>query len=179
MRVPLPVSSLPSVTHSHLLLKLILCSSNTSCRTLSAEREENILGLNWEQESWLNKNVFEWMIIMIILNVLQNTTVVPLINEQFLFSDMMTSADRCSVLLCTVLVWLTVCSPALVLDLSPHWGQEECSDEADWSQYEVMHCLQNQCPQLVETGSFRTSWHKEQQDGCSSTETLPSVFLKR
>lgn len=93
------------------------------------------------------------------------------LKQQVVFSDMMTAADRCSVLLCTVLVWLAVCSPGLVLDLSPHWGQEESPDEADWSQYEVMHCLQNQCPQLVETGSFRTSWHKAQQDGCSSTET--------
>ena len=90
-------------------------------------------------------------------------------------SDVITSADRCSVLPCAI-PWLAVRSPALVLNLFPHWGQEECSDEADWSQYEVMHCLQNQCPQLVETGSFRTSWHKEQQDGCSSTERCLLFF---
>lgn len=78
---------------------------------------------------------------------------------------------RCTVLLCKVLVWLAVCSPGLVLDLFPHWGHEESPDAADWSQYEVMHCLQNQCPQLVETGSFRMSWHRTQQDSCCSTET--------
>ena len=77
--------------------------------------------------------------------------------------------DRWAVLLCSVCP--SVCSPALVLDLFPHWGQEESPDEPDWSQYELMHCLQNQCPQLVETGSFRTSWHRTQQDGCSSTQT--------
>ncbi|KAI3354963.1 hypothetical protein L3Q82_004749 [Scortum barcoo] len=43
---------------------------------------------------------------------------------------------------------------ALVLDLSPHWGQEESPDEADWSQYELMHCLQNQCPQLGVSHKF-------------------------
>ena len=66
---------------------------------------------------------------------------------------MNTSADRYVVLLCTVLVRLAVCSPALVLDLSPHWGQE-CPGEADWSQYVVMHHLQNQGPQSDGPGSL-------------------------
>lgn len=64
--------------------------------------------------------------------------------------------DTCAVLLCTEPVGVAIC-PALVLDLSPHWGQDESPDGADWSQYEPMHRLQNRCPQLAETGSFRTS----------------------
>ena len=81
-------------------------------------------------------------------------------------SEVKTSADTC-----TVLLWPAVWAPAPVLDLCPHWGQEESPEEPDWSQYEVMHCLQNQCPQLVETGSFRTSSHEVQQGDCSSSET--------
>ena len=87
-------------------------------------------------------------------------------------SEVKTSADTC-----TVLLWPAVWAPAPVLDLCPHWGQEESPEEPDWSQYEVMHCLQNQCPQLVETGSFRTSWHEAQQDDCSSSGTWLLLFL--
>ncbi|KAI3370163.1 hypothetical protein L3Q82_024446, partial [Scortum barcoo] len=42
----------------------------------------------------------------------------------------------------------------------PHWGQEESPDEADWSQYELMHCLQNQCPQLLHS---QTKWLPDQR----------------
>ena len=70
---------------------------------------------------------------------------------------MKTPADRYIVLLCTELLRLAVCSPALVLDLSPHWGQEECPGEADWSQYDVLHCLQIQCPRSDGPGSVLKS----------------------
>ena len=92
------------------------------------------------------------------------------IKPHVLMSEVKTSAD-------TVLLWPAVWAPAPGLDLCPHWGQEESPGEPDWSQYEVMHCLQNQCPQLVETGSFRTSWHEPQQDDCSSSGTWLLLFL--
>ena len=88
------------------------------------------------------------------------------IKPHVLMSEVKTSADTC-----TVLLWPAVWAPAPFRDLFPHLGQEESPEEPDWSQYEVMHCLQNQCPQLVETGSFRTSRHEAQQDDCSSSGT--------
>ena len=79
------------------------------------------------------------------------------LKQQVVCSDMKTPADRYIVLLCTVLLRLAVCSPALVLDLSLHWGEEECPGEADWSQYDVLHCLQNQCPRSDGPGSVLKS----------------------
>lgn len=61
------------------------------------------------------------------------------------------SANRCSILLCTQLLLLAVQSPELVLDFFPHRGQVSLDES------ESMHCLQNKCPQMVETGSFTTA----------------------
>ena len=91
------------------------------------------------------------------------------IKPHVLMSEVKTSADTC-----TVLLWPAVWAPAPFRDLFPHLGQEESPEEPDWSQYEVMHRLQNQCPQLVETGSFRTSWHEAE---CSSSSETWLLFL--